>query len=100
MDPALGGPQFTQWKRILNIGLPAGGEFAIMFVYMAVIYYALRNFGAAAPAGFGIGLRLLRGIQMPALSIGFSAGALARQNLWAGKRARGRGTFREVLRVC
>ena len=71
IDRALWRPRMTQWKRILNIGLPAGGEFAIMFVYLAVIYYALRNFGAAAQAGFGIGSRLLGVIQMPALSMAF-----------------------------
>jgi Na+-driven multidrug efflux pump len=87
----------TQWKRILNIGLPAGGEFAIMFVYLAVIYYALRNFGAAAQAGFGIGSRLLGVIQMPALSMAFAAGAIAGQNFGAGNRERVRETFRSVL---
>ena len=30
IDRALWRPQLAQWKRILNIGLPAGGEFAII----------------------------------------------------------------------
>src|SRR3546814_10523676 len=30
-------PQWTQWRRIFRIGLPPGGEFALMFVYMGVI---------------------------------------------------------------
>ena len=97
IDRALWRPQMAQWKRILSIGLPAGGEFAIMFVYMAVIYYALRNFGAAAQAGFGIGSRLLGVIQMPALSIAFAAGAIAGQNFGAGNSERVRETFRSVL---
>jgi putative MATE family efflux protein len=97
IDRALWRPRMTQWKRILNIGLPAGGEFAIMFVYLAVIYYALRNFGAAAQAGFGIGSRLLGVIQMPALSMAFAAGAIAGQNFGAGNRERVRETFRSVL---
>jgi putative MATE family efflux protein len=90
-------PQIRQWKRILNIGLPAGGEFAIMFVYMAVIYYALRTFGAAAQAGFGIGSRLLGVIQMPALSMAIAAGAIAGQNFGAGNRERVKQTFMRVL---
>jgi putative MATE family efflux protein len=69
INPKLWRPQVTQWKRILNIGLPAGGEFAIIFAYMAVIYYALRHFGPAAQAGFGIGTRLLGVAHMPAWSI-------------------------------
>ena len=64
---------------------------------MAVIYYALRNFGAAAQAGFGIGSRLLGVIQMPALSMAFAAGAIAGQNFGAGNRERVRETFRSVL---
>jgi putative MATE family efflux protein len=90
-------PQVAQWKRILNIGLPAGGEFAILFVSMAVIYFALGHFGAAAQAGFGIGSRLLGVIHMPAASIAFAAGALAGQNFGAGNSKRVRETFKSVL---
>ena len=42
-DAAQWRPQLRQWKRILNVGLPAGGEFAMMFIFMAVIYYVLRD---------------------------------------------------------
>jgi len=89
-------PQVRQWKRILNIGLPAGGELAIIFTYMAVIYYALRDFGPAAQAGFGIGSRVIGLIQVPALSIAFAAGPIAGQNFGAGNSARVRETFRKV----
>jgi putative MATE family efflux protein len=97
IDWKLWRPQLAQWKRILNIGLPAGGELTIIFAYMAVIYYALGHFGAAAQAGFGIGTRLLGVINMPALSIAFAAGAIAGQNFGAGNRARVEQTFRSVL---
>ena len=97
INSALWRPQLAQWKRILSIGLPAGGEFAIIFVNMAVIYYALRHFGAPAQAGFGIGSRLLGVIHMPAISIAFAAGAIAGQNFGAGNSERVRRTFRTVL---
>jgi len=90
-------PQIVQWKRIIRIGLPAGGEMAIVFVSMAVIYYALRDFGAAAQAGFGIGARLLGVVHMPAISIAFAAGAIAGQNFGAGHNERVRETFWSVL---
>ena len=48
-------PRVAVWKRMLSVGLPAGGEFALMFLFTAVTYWALRNFGAAAQAAFGIG---------------------------------------------
>jgi len=91
--PAQIRPQFRQWKRILDVGLPAGGEFAIIFLWMGVIYYALRDFGAAAQAGFGIGTRVLGLIQMPALAIAIAAGPIAGQNFGAGNAARVRETF-------
>jgi putative MATE family efflux protein len=97
IDRELWRPQIAQWKRILNIGLPAGGELAILFVSMAVIYYALSDFGAAAQAGFGIGTRLLGVVHMPAMSIAFAAGAIAGQNFGAGNGERVKETFRSVL---
>ena len=97
IDRKLWRPQAAQWKRILKIGLPAGGEFAILFVSMAVIYFALRNFGAAAQAGFGIGSRLLGVIHMPAISIAFAAGAIAGQNFGAGNSERVKETFNRVV---
>jgi putative MATE family efflux protein len=92
-------PQFRQWKRILDVGLPAGGEFAIIFLWMGVIYYALRDFGAAAQAGFGIGTRVLGLIQMPALAIAIAAGPIAGQNFGAGNAARVRETFTRAAMI-
>jgi putative MATE family efflux protein len=97
INRALWRPRMAQWKRILGIGLPAGGEFVIIFTNMAVIYYTLRHFGAAAQAGFGIGSRLLGVIHMPAISIAFAAGAIAGQNFGARNSERVRRTFRTVL---
>jgi putative MATE family efflux protein len=86
-------PQPRHLKRILNVGLPAGGEFAMMFIFMAVVYYVLRDFGAAAQAGFGIGQRVLGLINMPALAVGLAAGPIAGQNVGAANAARVRETF-------
>jgi len=86
-------PQPRHLKRILNVGLPAGGEFAMMFIFMAVVYYVLRDFGAAAQAGFGIGQRVLGLIHMPALAVALAAGPIAGQNFGAGNGARVRDTF-------
>lgn len=91
--PAQWRPQLRQWKRILNVGLPAGGEFAMVFIIMAVGYYVLSVFGPAAQAGFGIGTRLLGLLQMPALAVALAAGPIAGQNFGAGNGARVRETF-------
>ena len=98
-DPAQWRPQLRQWKRILNVGLPAGGEFALIFAWVAVIYYVLRDFGAAAQAGFGIGIRVLGLIQMPALAVALAAGPIAGQNFGAGNSGRVRETFAKAALI-
>jgi putative MATE family efflux protein len=90
-------PRMMQWGRILSVGLPAGGEFAIMFAYMAAIYYALGDFGPAAQAGFSIGSRVLGLIQVPAMAIAFTAAPIIGQNFGAGNSDRVRETVRTVL---
>jgi Na+-driven multidrug efflux pump len=41
-------PRISSWKRILAVGLPPGGEFALIFAHMAIIYWAIRGFGPEA----------------------------------------------------
>ncbi len=94
-DPAQWRPQLRQWMRILNVGLPAGGEFALIFAWMGVIYYVLRDFGPAAQAGFGIGTRVLGLIQMPALAVALAAGPIAGQNFGAGNAQACAGDLRQ-----
>ncbi len=50
--PRPGARSWAVWGRMINIGLPAGGEFGFMFLYMAVIYWVIRDFGARGPGGF------------------------------------------------
>jgi putative MATE family efflux protein len=86
-------PRFDLWRRIFVIGLPAGGEFGLMFVYFTVIYLCLRDFGAAAQAGFGIGSRVMQAIFLPALALSFAAAPLVGQNFGARSATRVRATF-------
>ena len=87
-------PQLPVWKRMLGIGFPAGGEFILLFAYMAIIYWAIRDFGAAAQAGFGLGTRVMQAIFLPAMALAFSAPAVAGQNFGARQPDRVRETFR------
>lgn len=80
--------------RMLRIGVPPGAEFALMFLFTAVIYYVIRDFGSAAQAGYGIGSRVMQSIFLPAMAIAFSAAPLAGQNMGAGQLQRVRDTFR------
>ena len=68
---------------MLKIGLPAGAEFALMAVYLVIVYAVSRPFGAAAQAGFGIGMRILQACFLPVVALGFAVGPVAGQNFGA-----------------
>jgi len=96
VDPAQWTPQLATWRRMLALGLPAGGEFVLMFVYVAIIYWVIGDFGAAAQAGFGVGQRLMQAIMLPALALSFAVPAVAGQNMGAKRFDRVRETFRSA----
>jgi len=89
-------PQFALWRKMLAIGLPSGFEFAMMGVYLVVVYAIARPFGAAAQAGFGIGQRVIQALFMPAVALGFSVAPVAGQNFGARSRERVVDTFRKA----
>jgi putative MATE family efflux protein len=88
-------PRMTVWKRMLAIGLPAGFDFAMMAVYLFIVYAVARPFGAAAQAGFGIGMRVLQAGFMPVVALGMSVAPIAGQNFGARLPDRVRHTFRD-----
>lgn len=93
---ALMRPSLKQWRRILKIGLPAGLDFVVVFLSAAVVYYAIRDFGAAAQAGFGIGTRIFQTILLPAAAIAAAAGPVAAQNFGSRNTERVKSTFRSA----
>lgn len=95
-------PRLDSWKRMLAIGLPAGGEFLLLFVFMGVIYWCIRDLGAVAQAGFGIGSRVMQSIFLPAMAVAFAAGPIAGQNFGARQFDRVRETFKKaaLIGVC
>jgi putative MATE family efflux protein len=86
-------PQWAIWGRLLRVGLPAGGEFALMFLFMAVMYWIIRRFGPDAQAGFGVGMRIMQSMFLPAMAVAFAAAPIVGQNYAAGKFNRVRETF-------
>jgi putative MATE family efflux protein len=87
-------PRFKLWRDMLKIGLPAGAEFGLMAVYLLLVYAVTRPFGAAAQAGFGIGMRILQACFLPVVALGFAVSPVAGQNFGAKQSARVRATFR------
>ena len=87
-------PDFPLWKKMLGIGLPAGAEFALLAVYLFVVYVISRPFGSAAQAGFGIGMRIVQAGFMPVVALGFAVAPVGGQNVGARLGDRARATFR------
>ena len=87
-------PHWGLIGRILNIGLPAGGEFLMIFVILGVIYLVIRAFGPAAQAGFGIGGRVMQAMFLPVMAIAFAVTPVAGQNYGARRFGRVKETFR------
>lgn len=85
-------PRFDIWWRMLDIGLPAGGEMLLMFVYFSIVYWLIQDFGAPAQAGFSIGGRIMQSIFMPTMAIAFAVGPIIGQSYGAGLGDRVRET--------
>jgi len=97
-DMKLWRPRYAIWKRMLAIGLPAGGEMVLLFVYFSAVYWLIQDFGAAAQAGFSIGGRIMQSIFMPTMAIAFALGPIAGQNYGAGQHSRVRETcYRGIM---
>ena len=73
-------PDRATLKRMLGIGVPAGGEFLIMVLLNSASYWLIRGFGADAQAGFGIAARVMQALAMPSMAISFAIPAIAGQN--------------------
>lgn len=71
-DRSMWSPQVKIWRQMLNIGLPASGEFALMGVYVGLVYWIIRDFGARQPervrqtfySAAGIGLAAMLGLTL------------------------------------
>lgn len=79
-------PQLQIWWAMLKIGIPAGAEFALLSVYIFVVYAIIRDFGAAAQAGFGIGARVMQALFLPVIALSFGVSPVVGQN-YGGRRA-------------
>jgi putative MATE family efflux protein len=94
--PSTWTPRLGVWRRIVMIGLPAAGEFALIFVTSSVVYVLIRSFGPAAQAGFGIGGRVMQAILLPAMAVAAAVAPIAGQNYGAKRYDRVRETFRQA----
>ena len=79
-------PQMKTWWAMLRIGLPAGAEFVLLFVYISVVYSIIVGFGPAAQAGFGVGVRVMQALFLPVVALSFAVSPMVGQN-FGGRQA-------------
>src|SRR3989454_12602530 len=79
-------PQTKIWGGLLRIGVPAGAELMLLFVYILLVYAIIRGFGPAAQAGFGIRARMMQGLFLALGGLRFSVSPIVGQN-FGGRRA-------------
>jgi putative MATE family efflux protein len=79
-------PQTKIWSKMLGIGVPAGAEFVLLFVYITIVYGIIRGFGPAAQAGFGIGARVMQALFLPVVALSFAVAPVVGQN-FGGRHA-------------
>jgi len=79
-------PQTRIWGGMLRIGVPAGAEFVLLFVYIMLVYAIIRGFGPAAQAGFGVGARVMQALFLPVVALSFAVSPVVGQN-FGGRRA-------------
>src|SRR3954451_15198484 len=92
-------PQMKIWWSVLRIGIPAGAEFALMAVYIVVVYIIIRRFGAAAQAGFGVGARVMQAMFLPVIAVAFSVAPVVGQNFGGRRGDRVRQTFYSAVLI-
>ena len=92
-------PNLAIWKKMLGIGLPSGFEFALMAVYLFLVYTVIKPFGAEAQAGFGVGQRVVQALFMPVVALGFAVAPVAGQNFGAKLGQRVRDTYKNAALI-
>jgi Na+-driven multidrug efflux pump len=68
-----------------------------MTVYIVVVYGIIREFGAAAQAGFGVGARVMQAMFLPVVAISFAVAPVVGQNFGGRRGDRVRSSYYSAL---
>jgi putative MATE family efflux protein len=96
---ALVRPQTKIWSKMLHIGVPAGSEFVLLFVYIMIVYGIIRGFGPAAQAGFGVGARVMQALFLPVVALSFAISPVVGQNFGGRKADRVRQSVYSAIAI-
>src|SRR5437899_11857428 len=92
-------PQTKIWGKMLQIGVPAGVEFVLLFVYITIVYGIIRGFGPAAQAGFGVGARVMQALFLPVVALSFAVAPVVGQNFGGRRADRGRHSVYSAIGI-
>jgi putative MATE family efflux protein len=92
-------PQMKMWWAMLRIGLPAGAEFVLLFFYITLVYKIIADFGPAAQAGFGLGVRVMQALFLPVVALSFAISPMVGQNFGGRKAERVRHSIYSGLGI-
>src|SRR5699024_7878739 len=101
-------PSLPKWEEvalILNLGIPAGLQMAVISVGSAAIMSVVTKFGSSVVGGYGAAQRLSSTIMLPAQSLGTSVNSMAGQNIGVNdwmrvKQIMKNGLLYNVLFMC
>jgi putative MATE family efflux protein len=92
-------PQMKMWWAMLRVGLPAGSEFVLLFVYITLVYKIIVGFGPAAQAGFGLGVRVMQSLFLPVVALSLAVSPMVGQNFGGRKAERVRDSVYSGLGI-
>ncbi len=81
-------PDIVLIQKMFKIGLPASIEQSVRALGMTAMTFLVAAFGTMSLAAYGIGVRILSFIIIPALGLSMATSTLVGQNIGAGKTER------------
>lgn len=96
-NPSQWRPRWSLLKQITIIGAPAGAQTGLLSaINLMLVFWVISPFGAAAQAGFGVGMRVMMSLMMPVVAIAFATSPLVGQNFGARQPDRVRQAYRSA----
>ena len=78
--------EYSTARRIFSVGLPAGLETLVIYMYTALMYWAAAKLGAPVQAAIGISLMLIQALFIPSVSVAHGCVPVAAYYIGAGNR--------------
>ncbi len=95
-DFAFDGPLI---KQMFFLGLPASIEMSMKALGLTIVSFIVASFGTVIVAAYGIGIRVLSFVIIPAYGLSMATSTLVGQNMGAGKPERARETGLKSVQV-